>query len=165
MRRAYAAITVWQPWASLIAYEAKVFEFRGWRPAPSLIGQRIAIHAAARAVNPVELRALLVKLHSPAWRETGILGREAGIKLLEAMKPEPWLLPRSAVVCVALLGKPLANAELAESLGVEHVNDSDRDQHANIGWPLSDVCRLEPPVPARGNQGFWTWHGEERCAA
>ena len=40
------AISLWQPWASLIAIGAKSIETRSW-PAPrALIGDRIAIHAA-----------------------------------------------------------------------------------------------------------------------
>jgi hypothetical protein len=35
------AITVWQPWASLIAIGAKPYEFRGWQPPRAIIGQRI----------------------------------------------------------------------------------------------------------------------------
>ena len=45
------ALTIWQPWASLIIAGAKPFEFRGWRPPASLIGQRIVIHAAARKID------------------------------------------------------------------------------------------------------------------
>ena len=40
------AISLWQPWASLIACEAKRIETRSWKPPQSLIGERIAIHAA-----------------------------------------------------------------------------------------------------------------------
>lgn len=35
------ALTIWQPWASLIISGAKPYEFRGWRIPESLIGQRI----------------------------------------------------------------------------------------------------------------------------
>jgi hypothetical protein len=42
------ALTVWQPWASLIIKDFKPYEFRGW-PAPrSLVGRRLAIHTGAR---------------------------------------------------------------------------------------------------------------------
>lgn len=34
------AITIWQPWATLIAEGAKPFEFRSWPAAPRLIGKR-----------------------------------------------------------------------------------------------------------------------------
>lgn len=40
------AISLWQPWASLIVAGIKPYETRGWGPPTALIGQRIAIHAA-----------------------------------------------------------------------------------------------------------------------
>lgn len=42
------AITLWQPWAWLIARGDKRVENRSWRPPQSLIGQRIAVHAGKR---------------------------------------------------------------------------------------------------------------------
>lgn len=41
------AITLWQPWATLIAIGAKRIETRNWRAPASLNGQWIAIHAGA----------------------------------------------------------------------------------------------------------------------
>jgi hypothetical protein len=40
------AVSLWQPWASLIAVGAKTIETRSWPAPKGLIGQRIAIHAA-----------------------------------------------------------------------------------------------------------------------
>lgn len=56
------ALTIWQPWASLIVAGAKPFEFRGWSMPRSMIGQRIVIHAAARKVNRVEANYLIAVL-------------------------------------------------------------------------------------------------------
>src|ERR1700732_4369319 len=42
------AISLWQPWASLIACGAKPYETRDWAPPESMIGQPIAIHAAKK---------------------------------------------------------------------------------------------------------------------
>ena len=39
------AITLHQPWASLIAVGAKTIETRSWKPPQSAIGERLAIHA------------------------------------------------------------------------------------------------------------------------
>lgn len=33
-------------------------------------------------------------------------------------------------------------------------NDSDRDEHANFAWPLTDIEVVMPPVPFRGKQGW-----------
>jgi len=43
------AVTLWQPWASLIASGAKPFETRAFPIPARLLGKRVAIHAAARA--------------------------------------------------------------------------------------------------------------------
>src|SRR3546814_20644641 len=48
------ALTIWQPWASLIIAGAKPYEFRGWRAPRSLIGQRIIIHASAKKIDVKE---------------------------------------------------------------------------------------------------------------
>jgi hypothetical protein len=42
------AISLWQPWASLIACGAKPYETRSFAPPALLIGQSIAIHAARK---------------------------------------------------------------------------------------------------------------------
>ena len=45
------ALTLWQPYATLIACGAKTIETRSWAAPESLIGQRLAIHAAVRPVR------------------------------------------------------------------------------------------------------------------
>jgi hypothetical protein len=45
------ALTVRQPWATLIVRGRKDVENRSWRPPRRIIGQRIAVHAAARRVD------------------------------------------------------------------------------------------------------------------
>ena len=53
--RALLAISLWNPWASLIAIGAKPFETRSWAPPAKCIGQRIAVHAALRPIKPDDL--------------------------------------------------------------------------------------------------------------
>ena len=161
---AMPAITLWQPWASLVAAGAKPFEFRSW-PAPKrLIDKRVAIHASARPVKTAELQELMLKLEGPNRRETGLRPGPALDLLERAWNAKRWL-PLSSVVCTVTLGQPIRNKELAARLGVAWTNDSDRDEHSNWGWPLTDVKRLEPMVPARGAQGWWLWTPPEGCNA
>ena len=77
---AYPALTIWQPWASLIAAGAKPYEWRGW-PAPRrLIGQRIAVHAGARKVVVGEISETLKE---PSGRvRSGQAGAKARAKRL-----------------------------------------------------------------------------------
>lgn len=51
---AMKALTIWQPWASLVMIGAKPYEFRRWdyrERQSGLQGQRIVIHAGARPVK------------------------------------------------------------------------------------------------------------------
>lgn len=150
------AITLWQPWATLVSAGAKQFEFRKW-PAPRrLWGQRVAIHAGARPVRRDELQDLLLRLQGGNAWETGLLP-EPAIEVLERALTAPATLPRASVLCLATLGEPIRDEALAAKLGLHSVNDSDRSEHSNWGWPLSEIEPLEPFVPARGSQGWWTW--------
>lgn len=56
------ALTIWQPWASLIMVGAKPYEFRPWdyRVRESgLVGQRIVIHAGARLARLDEVEDII----------------------------------------------------------------------------------------------------------
>lgn len=151
------AITIWQPWATLICEGLKPFEFRAW-PAPRNVrGKRIAIHAGARPAKRTEINDLVYRLGREDWRFTGLVDPARALDLLERAFNAPRALPLSSVVCTAILGEPIRNADLAAKMGIPWANDSDRDEHSNWGWPLTSIERLEPFVPARGAQGFWTW--------
>jgi hypothetical protein len=161
------AITLWQPWATLVAEELKPFEFRGW-PAPQrVVGQRIGIHAGARPVRRSEIADLINTLSGDEWRTTGINDRAKALDLLErvwrAFRPKGSndALALSHVVCTALLGQPIRDEDLAKKLSLPGINDSGRSEHSNYGWPLTSVERLEPPVPARGARGFWPWKRDD----
>lgn len=148
------AITIWQPWASLIAHGAKRFEFRKGLPPEGLIGSRVAIHAGKRAVSYHEVRALRERISGPHWHGTGLIPKLAA-PVLDVALANLGALPRSSILCTAILGKPIRDAELEAALGVPGINDSDRDEHSNWGWPLTEIERLEPFQPASGKQGWW----------
>lgn len=153
------ALTIWQPWASLIMAGAKPYEFRGWRPPASLIGQRIVIHAAARKVDMMEAGDMFALL---SMRESFPL--EAAQTCLIAEKSIPILncllgdgLPMAAGIGTAIVGEPRLGTDIAAEFGVPRANDSDRDQHANWGWPMLDIEAWPEPIPMRGKQGLWNW--------
>lgn len=146
------AITIWQPWASLIAAGAKPYEWRGWPPPKRLIGQRIAIHAGARAVRRDEVASLLYQVQKAGGADTSLVP-EIALPLLETWHATPRMLPLSSILCTAQLGEPMTAAQYARGRGF--VGDSDRIAHNKWGWPLTDVRPLEPFVPQRGAQGFF----------
>lgn len=66
------ALTIWQPWASLIVVGAKPYEFRGWVAPRSARGKRIAIHAGARKVKRDEIADLILRLQGETPWTTGL---------------------------------------------------------------------------------------------
>lgn len=151
------ALTFWQPWASLITAGAKPYEFRGWRPPASIIGQRIVIHAGTRLVKRGEVDQLRKLL------EYG--GRPAAMTCLRPDEALPVLRqPLTQYYCgvglgTAIVGEPKIGTAVAEEFGVSRANDSDRDAHANWGWPMLEIEVWREPVAARGMQGLWEWQG------
>jgi len=156
------AITVWQPSATLIALRLKPYEFRGWRAPDALIGRRIAIHAAARPVRRSEVEEIIARLTGPDPRRIGLLPEalpllETVLAKLDAgagLDGQP--LPLSHVVCTAVLGAPLNGLQAVRNLGAQ-VRAAELTRPVNFAWPMLDVQPLEPPVPARGQQGLWDW--------
>lgn len=152
------AITLHQPWASLIASGIKSVETRSW-PAPArLVGQRIAIHAGKRLV----------------LQPGDAIERE-----LRALSGEDWrvIIPTGAVLATAVLAgmARVARADLLEGCAV-HDDGTEIGCAAGRGrtpidpwgdfscgrwlWFLDDVEALPKPVPAVGHQGFWRWNVE-----
>ncbi len=80
------------------------------------------------------------------------------LAILLRIQERPELLPTSAVLGTAVIGRPVPAAEaVASAYGEAFRGDSDRIDHAVFGWPLTDILRFEPPIAARGAQGFWWW--------
>ena len=151
------ALTVWQPWASLISSGHKAFEFRGWPMPARARFQPVAIHAGARPVRLAELRKLRFDLatgHVTGIKPDALPLIEQWCRELEAKHQPLWL---SSIVAVVKFGEPIRNAELEARMGAPVLADSDREEHTLCGWPVLEVQAVSPPIPARGRQGFWRW--------
>lgn len=147
------ALTVYQPWASLIMAGWKPYEFRGRRTPAFVIGKRIVIHASTRRIKPAEVADIIRTLDRGEF--CGGLKLDA-ITMLEDVLMERRKLPLAAGLGTVVLGEPKRSCDLwpEEFVGF---SDSDRIEHSNWAWPVSEVQRFEPIVPAKGLQGFWNW--------
>lgn len=160
------ALTIWQPWASLIIIGAKPYEFRGWRPPASVQGQRIVNHAAARKVDWREVHQLIRLLEAGGrYAAQTCLKPDLALPFLRAAVDDPALLPLAAGLGTVRLGEPRNGIEIAAEFGVPRANDSDRDAHANWGWPMLDIERWAEPFPIKGAQGLWNWPDASSWAA
>lgn len=148
------SLTVYQPWASLIVLGAKPFEFRHWDYSvrfPSLVGQRIVIHASARKIQVQEIADIMKRIESG---ESG-LKPEIALPLLKRIwnaAKGAGVVELSAGLGTAILGKPRRVGEIFTG-----VVDSDRLDHTVHGWPLTDIEPFPHPIPCRGAKGFWNW--------
>lgn len=137
--RQFPAITLWQPWASLIFAGVKRHETRGFRLPDRLVGQWVAVHAAARSVRPAELTPELDAICQRQW------GRDYETSL-----------PHRAVVGLCRFAEPYRTEDERRPFA-----DAD-DIHAGDwspgrwAWPIShELYRLDPPAKAKGRQGWW----------
>ena len=150
------ALTINQPWASLIACGAKTIETRSWCPPATVIGKRIAIHAS-KMVFTQGLKGSLREDWSEFFEAVeNVLGYE-------------WqtALPRGAVVATAVLesywGIPTFNAETMLSMRTRIRRAPEKDNEfvfgdytdGQVAWVLTDAQTVDPPFPARGYQKFW----------
>jgi hypothetical protein len=146
------ALTIWQPWASLIMAGAKPVEWRGWACPRWIVGQRIAIHAGSRPARRDEIADIIARIDDA---ETSLIA-DVARPLLTRVHSGAW--PLSSVLGTAIIGTPIPVVAWL----MEHAPgflDSNRVDHSKFAWPLTDIERFEPPIPARGAQGFWNWTG------
>ncbi len=136
------ALSIWQPWASLIIAGHKKIETRPW-PAPYQIrGQRIAI-ASTKSMQAEQRRAAEEEAFQRHSRATGFPALEQ--------------LPMGSVLgTVIVAGCRCIDPEFLESL-------DDQEEAFGIyapdrfAWLLEDPQPLEKPVPVCGAQGLWEW--------
>jgi hypothetical protein len=131
------ALTVWQPWATLIAWPLKPVENRTWR-ADWVLGKRIAIHAGNKFDD------------------------DAALHLSVRAAPVPSIVSvarkiRGAIVCTAVVDRFVVYEDLVTMPVREMAQlwDQIREWFCGpIGWVLRDVQKFAP-VPCRGAQGLW----------
>lgn len=144
------ALTIWQPWATLIMAGAKPWEWRGWRAPSAVVGQRIVIHAGARMPRASEIADILARIDD----DESSLDPAIAIPLLRDTPMLSW--PLAAGLGTAVLERSIPAIVWAN----KHCKpgfDSDRLDHSKFAWPLTEIERWESVRPARGHQGFWIW--------
>jgi len=128
------AITLWQPWATLLAIGVKPFETRSW---PTRYRGPIAIHAG-KTREGLDLCRGLPEIEEALAR--------AGYTLDT--------LPLGVIVCTARL----VACRPTEPIVADHLDDAFGDYGpGRFAWHLQAIQPLDPPPPAVGRQGLWEW--------
>lgn len=127
-------ISVWQPWASLIAVGAKRFETRGWRAPNRQIGQDLAM-CSAKTNKGIHLSMTDRRLRGICLERLGSLP-----------------LPMGAVVAVVTVMACIRMPPLES----EEPGDLERTvgdwSDGRWAWSLGNLRALATPVPVLGSQ-------------
>jgi len=126
------ALTLWQPWASLIRYEVKRIETRSWTT--SYRGP-IAIHAAKKPVAASDY-----------------------LELFELL-PENCDFPLGCVVAIANLVDCVEMTPEFITAQSEQERLCGDWQPGRFAWILEIIRPVVPPIPATGGQKLWNWTG------
>ncbi len=132
------AISLWQPYASLAVLGIKPYETRSKKPPESVIGTRIAIHAAAKPIH------LAIKGLSPTTTET----------MVRRLVMRGIVVPFAPSVGLPL-GAVVGTAVLAEAVQIDYA-----------GWfTVGDGVQLRyPDVFGDYRPGRWVWRLENPIA-
>jgi len=153
------AMTLTQPWASLVALGEKRIETRSWS---TTYRGPLAIHAAKGW--PVEAAALCsTEPFRTALVAIDVPGRFVTEGKRGVSAPD---LPRSVIVATCRLADCLMVEPTPEvrRIFADHAAPHDKEfGDYTLGrymWLLADVVALPEPIPARGALGLWEWTGQ-----
>jgi activating signal cointegrator 1 len=151
------ALTLWQPWATLVAMGVKRIETRCWT---TKYRGDIAIHSAAKLppkwlgassrTNP--FRDELADVFS-VRRDRDDRGGKRVDDIVRG-------LPFGKVLCVVRL----EGIEEIDQMFSRSIDDRERIfgnyEEGRYAWHLRMVAVFEPPIPAKGNRLLWNWNPE-----
>ena len=141
------ALTLHQPYATLIAEGIKTIETRSWKPPHNVIGERIAIHAGQTVDRDcqlwVDIEKLFASVHEPML-EQRIQNAPTGVIVCTAR-----LLSVQIVVEIDEMGFVATD----EATGL--VDDWGDYSRGRFLYFLEDIQKVNPPIEVRGKQRFW----------
>jgi len=149
------AISLWQPWATLIVMGAKRVETRSWKPPEALIGKRIAIHASKR-LDPLVLQPPFSDLISDPVKEcpTGMLLGTCTLEGAFSIDHEADALMIASEYHRTDNGHGYTKPTFDEDAVALELAFGDYTV-GRWAWGLADVRPLVHPVPFNGRQKFW----------
>lgn len=126
------ALTIWQPWASLIASGEKQYETRSWE---TKYRGPLAIHAGLGDMTKELFECTSFYREALHWSSVPAL-------------------PSGGVLCIVNLVECLPTAGLSISQKEQNFGDFSSGRFA---WKLELVERFEKPILVSGKQGLWEW--------
>jgi len=160
------ALSLWEPWATLVRRGLKLYETRGWPMYESLIDKPLAIHAAKQPFRPDDWGdELLLQLRaddvSGPWGYGHILcvvhpGRSITTKAWKDFYRTRVDTLADSAVTDKFFDQQIVRFKREFAYGNYADVDSDSGK---VRWatPLHDIRVLPEPIPFRGAQGIFNW--------
>ena len=170
------ALTIWQPWASLITSGIKKYETRSW---PTKYRGPIAIHAA-KQTDPDVFQGLLCKQKTieqlikcgitpenvDDLPHGAIIGTAELVNVWKiVLHPGPDI---DKARHIPLGAESLTTDRHAPDFGAYFVPTEQEMAFGNwipggYAWELQNVKILSEPIPIKGKQGLWDWEPEKEA--
>ena len=162
------AITIWQPYASLLADQLKTTETRSWGPPLHALGQPLAIHSGSRKVAqstiPFHVNRKMQVKYSDSWRSEIPYGCILAVGTLDSYY---WVTGGTRTddtgqeVVIAQHVKPIEQSSMTDPLHVEVPTDPWGDYSTGrYIWKITDLETLEVPIKVSGSRNLWKWSRE-----
>lgn len=162
------ALTVIEPWATLLISGAKKIETRSWAPPEHLCGERIAIHASAGLTGAEFALAFREPFASrlAEYRGQGRHGYAPTGRIKDAFKSSRGhVLGHARLIDFGpICGDPTVRgkrfvdgARGRYAVEGEELAFGDYSLTGRWGWIFDDQVSLDEPIPARGSLGIWVW--------
>ncbi len=159
------AISLWQPWASLVPCRAKGYETRSWPAPQGLVGQDLVICAAKNTKAVKELLSAQVGQMAALQEicvQRGLLQRYADV----IYTTEALYAAMGHVLAVVNLRCCFQMTE--ESIAHHEISPAEKAvggwTPGRWAWGLGGVRVLTVPVPVLGRQGVWNLTEKEAAA-
>lgn len=135
-------LSVKQPWASLIAEGYKIMETRTWS---TKYRGPLAIHAS-KSGNDSEARRIWIELFKT--------------RISPNIDMFPWKFLRGQIIATCTL------KEVIKYKPQNFIDDYEKHlclprkyyQHGLYGWVLTDIKKLDIPIPCNGKLGLWDFN-------
>jgi hypothetical protein len=138
MNKPILCLTLWQPWATLVALGAKCYETRSWKTPYRGV---LVIHAARRFDAQQQLLC-----REEIFREV----------LSAAGYHHPMELPLGKALCTVVMKGAFPTEALRNRISAQERRFGDWSD-GRQAWELCSVYRFPKPIPIQGAQGMWPW--------
>ena len=146
------AITIKQPFASLIANDIKDIENRTWACPKKYIGQRVLIHSGKALCRKSIFETLTTEQYKMFREKVGYSG-------LDFLEPKGYIIGSVQIVdCVVNHPSVWADKTENHTVGMNpRIHEDITGKKITYNWVLANPILFNEPIRAKGKLSFWDY--------